>query len=219
MVTLSRKRRCSLADMVWSSQVATAETASATAANRSRPGLWSISPWPSSANQNASSASGSAATSVRAKETPISAGSNWKPRRHSRHIDESAGGSRSSSGEDIEGHLFLAFLGRALGEPLRLQREHRPVAAAQFHQLVVAAELDDGPVLHDRDPVDVPDRGEPVRDEDRRDRSRGREDPFEDLRFTSDVKLGRWLVEQHEPGPEPYRRQRPREGYALPLPA
>src|SRR5262249_24838086 len=154
--------------------------------------------------------------------TPVSAGWEGTPRRHSRHIEESAGGSRSGgsagaaaasradgspgaagaswaegppgaaaasraegspgggagscaegspgglagswadgspgggavSGEDIEGRLLLAFLGRALGEPLRLQGEHRPVAAAQPHQLLVAAVLDDRPALHDRDPVD-----------------------------------------------------------------
>src|SRR5215472_8246205 len=73
---------------------------------------------------------------------------------------ESGGG--AGSGEDIEGDLLLAFLGRALGEPFRLQREHRPVPAAQPHQLLVAAELDDGPAFDDRDPVDVPDRGEAV---------------------------------------------------------
>jgi len=75
MVTLSRKRRWILVDTVASSQVATAETASAAAANRSRSGLFSIRPSPSSLNQTASSASGSAATRARTKATPISAGS------------------------------------------------------------------------------------------------------------------------------------------------
>src|SRR5215831_15507167 len=173
MVTLSRKRRWILVDTVASSQVATAETASAAAANRSRSGLFSISPSPSSLNQTASSASGSAATRARTKDTPISAGSYRNPSRQSRHIEASAGGSRSGSaaagsGEDIEGHLFLALLRRPGGESPRLQREHRPVPAAQPHQLVVAARLDHGSVLHDHDPVDMADRGEPVRDQDRR---------------------------------------------------
>src|SRR5262249_10792636 len=202
MVTLSRKRRWILVDTVASSQVATADTASATAANQSRPGLCWISPSPSSVNQTASSASGNAAARARTNDTPISAGSQRKPRGPSRPMAASAGGSRSGgsagaravswpgpgdpagstgSGEDIEGDLLLAFLGRALGEPLRLQREHRPVPAAQPHQLLVAAELDDGPVFHDRDPVDVADRGEAVRDQDRRAGSRCREDPLEDL--------------------------------------
>src|SRR5215467_7168810 len=144
MVTLSLKRRCSLVDTVWSSQVATAETARAMTANRTRPGLWSISPSPSSLNQTASSASGSAATRARTKDTPISAGSYRNPSRQSRHIDASDGGSRSGSaaagsGEDIEGHLFLALLRRSAGESPRLQREHRPVPAARSHQLIVAS--------------------------------------------------------------------------------
>ena len=60
---------------------------------------------------------------------PISAGSYLKPSRHSRHIDRTAGGSGptapapvpAGSGEDIEGHLFLAFLGCTRGEPFRLE--------------------------------------------------------------------------------------------------
>ena len=75
IVTLSRKRRCTLVDTVCSSQVPTAETASATTAKRSRPALCSSSPLPSSSNQTASSASGSAATSARMNATPMSVGS------------------------------------------------------------------------------------------------------------------------------------------------
>ena len=95
IVTLSLNLRWILVDTVASSQVATVETARAATANRSRPGLCSSSPSPSSSNQTASSASGSAATRARTKATPISAGSYRKPRRHSRHIEESAGGSLS----------------------------------------------------------------------------------------------------------------------------
>src|SRR6185437_10050595 len=225
IVTLSRKRRCIRVDTVESSQVATAETASAMTANRSRPAWCSSSPSPSSLNQTASSASGTAATRASTKATPISVGSYRKPSKHSRHIDRSAGGSGSTgsrpaaSGEDIEGHLLLAFLGGPGGEPLRLQREHPPVPSAQRHQLLVAAKLDNGAVGDDRDPVDVPDGVEPVRDEDRRARPGGREDALEDLRLAPHVELGRRLVEQHEPRPEPHGSQRPGERHALPLPA
>ena len=75
IVTLSLKRRWILVDTVCSSQVATTETAIAAIANHSRPGLFSSRPLPSSVNQTASSASGSAAASARTKAVPISAGS------------------------------------------------------------------------------------------------------------------------------------------------
>src|SRR5215469_4587517 len=155
IVTLSRNRRCIRADTVASSQLATAETASALTAKRSSPGLCSSSPSPSSLNQTASSASGTAATRASVKDTPISAGSYRKPSRHSRHIDRNAGGSlptASWSGEDIEGHLLFPFLRRPGGEPLGLEREHPPVPAAQCQKLVMAAELHDGAVGDHRDP-------------------------------------------------------------------
>src|SRR5215469_5424098 len=150
IVTLSRKRRCTLVETVCSSQVATAETASAMTAKRSRPAFCSIRPSPSSLSQTASSASGSADTKASTNETPMSEGSQRKPSRHSRHIEDSAGGSLSGtaaggtavSGEDIETQLFLAFLRRAGCEPLRLQGEHRPVTTALRHQLVVTAQLE-----------------------------------------------------------------------------
>jgi hypothetical protein len=89
----------------------------------------------------------------------------------------------------------------------------------QPHQLVVAAELDDPAVLDDRDPVGVPDGGEPVRDEDGRALPGGGEDPLEDLHLAADVELRRRLVEQHNARAEFDRRQRPRERDALPLAA
>ena len=75
MVTLSLKRRCSRVEMVCSSQVATVETASAMMANHSSAASCLSRPSPSSLNQTASSASGTAASSASTKETPISDGS------------------------------------------------------------------------------------------------------------------------------------------------
>src|SRR5215472_4204312 len=235
IVTLSLKRRCSLVDTVCRSQVATAETASAMTANRSRPGLCCSRPSPSRVNQTASSASGTAAARARMKETPISAGSKLKPSRHNRHIEDSAGGRRSAgsrspggaacpgsvpaSGEDIEDQLLLAFLRCACGEPLGLQREHRPVAAARRQQLVVAAELGHHAVLDHGYLIDVPDGREPVRDQDRRAPPGGCQDAVEDLSFAPHVKLRRRLVKEHQPGPELDGGQRAGQGHALPLPA
>ena len=55
-----------------------------------------------------------------------------------------------------------------LDEARRLEVEHRAVAAAARHQLVVGAELDDRAVLEHADAVGVAHRREAVRDEDRR---------------------------------------------------
>ena len=48
---------------------------------------------------------------------------------------------------------------------------------------------------------------------------RGGEDAVEDLGLAAHVELGGGLVEQHEPGAQPHRAQRPGQGDALPLAA
>src|SRR5678816_3388168 len=144
MVTLSRNLRWTRVLIVRRNHVAAAETASPTAAACTSPVRCSSTPLPSSISQRASSASGSAASWDSTNETSINRGSCRYPSLHSRHIDESGGGSGSippgRSGEDVIRHPFLV-IGR--DEPLRLQVEHRPVAPAERHQLVVSAERDD----------------------------------------------------------------------------
>ena len=105
-------------------------------------------------------------------------------------------------------------------EALRLQVEHRAVAAAPRHQLVVRAELDDAPVLEHADAVGVAHRREPVRDQDRRARrgSRrgcGRRSPPRRAR-----RAGRSARRAApRPAPEPHGAQRPGQRDALPLAA
>src|SRR5690349_20156769 len=104
-------------------------------------------------------------------------------------MDDSAGGSASlfvrTSGEDVITLAFLVFA----AEPLRLQFEHRPVAAVERHQLLMRAELDDPPLLQHADAVDVAHRRKAMRNEDRRAVARGREETLEDLGFATDVQL------------------------------
>ena len=89
-----------------------------------------------------------------------------------------------------------------IGEALRLQVEHRAVAAAERHQLVMGAELDDLAVLEHADAIGEPDRREAVRDQDRRPPAGGGEQPLEDLHLAANVELRGGLVEQHQPGAE-----------------
>src|SRR5438132_7623824 len=103
----------------------------------------------------------------------------------------SAGG--RSSVEDIEIRPCLALAAKAR----RLQLEHRPVAAAGGHQLLVRAELDYVAVLENRDPIGVANRREAMRDQDRGGVPRGREDAVEDLGFAANVELRRRLGERH----------------------
>ena len=106
-----------------------------------------------------------------------------------------------------------------LDEPRRLEVEHRAVAPAARHQLVVRAELDDGAVLEHADAVGLAHGREAVRDEDRRAAARGVEDALEDLRLAAHVELGRRLVEQHDAGAGAHGAQRPGQRDALPLAA
>src|SRR4029079_16900497 len=83
---------------------------------------------------------------------------------------------RAISGEDIVDHPFLF-----LAEPLGLQVEHRPVAAAKRHEFVVAAQLAHTPVCNHAEAVSQPHRGEAVRYQDGGAVPRRLEDAFEDL--------------------------------------
>src|SRR5207247_1797537 len=152
IVTLSRKRRCTRVLTVRRNQVAVAETPRPMAAARTRPGRPSSTPLPRSISHSASSASGSAASCDSANAASINRGSWRYPSLHSRHIDESAGGNAAMltpvvpaasprcSTEDVIGRSLLVL---GCAETLCLQVEHRPVAAAFGHQLVVRSELDD----------------------------------------------------------------------------
>src|SRR5262245_34322736 len=190
MVTLSRKRRCTRVLTVRRNQVAAADTPSPIAAARVIPGRCSSTPLPRSMSHSAKRASGSAASCDSTKDTSINRGSWRYPSLHSRHIDDSAGGSGPIASEDVIGRVLL-------GEALRLQVEHGAVAAAARHQLVVGAELDDAAVLEHADAVGVADGGEAMRDEDGGALPGGGEQAIEDLRFAAHVELGGRLVEQH----------------------
>src|SRR5258708_9220871 len=73
--------------------------------------------------------------------------------------------SDSSSSAGIAGSAAVAGIA-AVAEARRLQLEHRPVAAAGGHQLVVGAELDHSAVLEHADAVGVAHRREAMRDQD-----------------------------------------------------
>src|ERR1700688_1350524 len=81
----------------------------------------------------------------------------------------------------------------AMAEARRLQLEHRPVAAAEGHQLVVGAELDHPAVLEHADAIGMAHRREAVRDEDGGGMAGGGEDAIEDLRLAAHVELRRRL--------------------------
>src|SRR5271163_2481446 len=105
-------------------------------------------------------------------------------------MDDSAGGSGSSSGEG----LICSSLLFGKMEALRLQVEHGPIAAAQRHQLVVRSQLDDVAVLQHADTVGMADGGEAMRDQDGgRLPGRGQQ-AIKDLRLPTDVELRRRLI-------------------------
>src|SRR5207247_7590015 len=174
IVTLSRKRRCTRVLTVRRNQVAVAETPRPMAAARTRPGRPSSTPLPSSMSHSASSASGNAASCDNANAASIRLGSWRYPSLHSRHIDRSAGGngampaavvraaSPRCSTEDVIGSSFLVL---GCAETLCLQIEHRPVAAALGHELVVRPEFDDAAFFEHADTIGMPYRGHTVRAE------------------------------------------------------
>src|SRR6476660_4348666 len=116
--------------------------------------------------------------------------------------------------EDVMRHALLV---RWYTKALRLQVEHRAVAAAEGHELVVRPELDDLAVLQYADAVGETDGREPMRYQNRGAPRRLGQDSLEDLRFAAHVELCRRLVENHEAGAEPNAAQRACEGNALPL--
>src|SRR5262245_7451859 len=129
IVTLSRNRRWTRVLIVCRNHVAVAEMPRATRANRTEDQSARSTPSPSSLNQRASIASGSAATSAKVNAVTISVGSYRYPSLHSRQIEESAGGNGSmpvrASGEDVIPLPFLVFN----AESLCLKIEHRAVAS------------------------------------------------------------------------------------------
>src|SRR5215469_8982543 len=198
IVTLSRKRRCMRVLTVRRNHVAAADTPSPIADPSTSPGRCSSTPLPSSINHRARSASGSAASCDSTNEANISRGSCRYPSLHNRHMEESAGGSGSIAcprlGEDVIRHAFLFRRGR---EALCLQIEHRSVAPAKRHQLVVCAELNHPAMFENADAVRLPDRGESMRDEDGGAVPRRAQQAVENLRFPAHIELGRGLVEEH----------------------
>src|SRR5690606_21325020 len=103
------------------------------------------------------------------------------------------GVARDSPARLITGCVGLA--GSAVGSWLlmtlasRLQLEHPLIAAAGRHELIVGAELDHSAAFEYADPVGVANRGEPMRDQDRREPSSGAQDAVEDLRLAAHVEL------------------------------
>src|SRR5204862_4809823 len=103
-------------------------------------------------------------------------------------------------------------------EAVGLQLEHGPIATTERHQLGVAAELDNTPMLEHADAVGVTDRRKAMRDQDCRALAGCRQDAVEDLGFAAHVELSGRLVEEHESGAEPYRAQGASERDTPPLP-
>src|SRR5215471_19522703 len=117
--------------------------------------------------------------------------------------------------EDIIGlALLLGFV-----EVLRLQVEHRAIAPAERHQLVVRAEFGDAAVFEHADAVGVAHGRETVRDQDGGVVPGRGEQAVEDFSLAADVELGGWLIEEHYARANPYGGQRPGERDALPLSA
>ena len=106
-----------------------------------------------------------------------------------------------------------------LDEPRGLELEHGAVPAADVHELVVGAVLDQPASLDHGDTVGQAHGREAVGDEDRRHAVRRREDAVEDLGLAPHVELGGRLVEQHDTRTEPDGAQRARQRDALPLTA
>src|SRR5262245_4538479 len=195
IVTLSRKRRCTRVLTVRRNHVAVADTPRPIADTITSPDRCSSTPLPSSANHTAMSASGNAESCDSTKATSMRRGSWRYPSLHSRHIDDSIGGSRSKrvsgagtavSAKDVIRRSIFVFSGV---ETLRLQFEHRSIAPALRHQLVVRTELDDASVLEHADPIGVTHRRKAMRNQNRRRVPRRREDAIEDLHLAAHIEL------------------------------
>src|SRR5262249_49569252 len=175
---------------------------------------------PSSISHKARSASGSAASWDSTSDANIIRGSCRYPSLHSRHMEDSAGGSGAIAwprlGEDV---IRRALLVGWDTKALCLQIGHRAVAPAKRQQLVVCAKLNHTAMFEDANAVGMPDGGESMRDQDGSAVPRGRQKAVENLRFATHVELGSGFVEQHHASAHFNSRQCPRQGYPLPLSA
>src|SRR6516162_5531721 len=220
IVTLSRNRRCTRVPTVRRNHVAAVEMPSPIAAPSTSPERCSSTPLPSSISHKARSASGSAAIWDSASDANIIRGSCRNPNLHSRHMEESAGGSGAIAwprlGEDV---IRRALLVGWNTEALCLQIEHRSVALATRHELVVCAGLNHTAMFEDANAVGMPDGGESMRDQDGGAAPRRRQKAVENLRFATHVELRGGFVEQHHASARFNRRQCPRQCYPLPLSA
>ena len=109
----------------------------------------------------------------------------------------------------------------SLGECPRLALEQRPIRASDVHQFVVSAVLGDVAVFEDNDAVGMADRGEAVRDQDRRDRSPSCqvliEHRVEEAQFGAGVEVGGGFVEDQQTCAALDRVECARQGNSLPL--
>src|SRR5215471_5216921 len=201
IVTLSRKRRCTRVLTVRRNHVAAADTARPIADPSTRPGRCFSTPSPSNISHKARRASGSAASCERTSDANINRGSCLYPSLHNRHMEESAGGRGSIAlpglerlGEDV---IRCAFLVRGNTEALCLQIEHRAIAPAKRHQLIVGAKLDHATMFEDADTICMTNGRESVRDQDGGATTRRGQQAVENLGFPPHIELRRGLVEQH----------------------
>src|SRR5207302_320799 len=97
-----------------------------------------------------------------------------------------------------EAVISLSLLVLAGGEALCLKVEHRAVAAALRHQLVVRAELDDLAVFEHADAVGMTHRGKSMRDEDGRAVTAGGQDAIEYLCLAPNVELCSRFIQEHD---------------------
>src|SRR5262245_9061751 len=116
---------------------------------------------------------------------PLAARSSARSPSIAAHIARSLAPTRSvsESRQDVIRFPFFVF---ARVEPLRLQIEHRLVAAALRHHLVVCPQLAHLAVLEHADAVRMTYRREPMTDQDGRHLPRRRQDAFEALRLAAE---------------------------------
>src|SRR5215213_9742578 len=131
----SAKRRLARSPTSFRNHVSVASAARSTAVAAMLPSSPSMTASASSFSPRANRASGRAAPTVVTKATTMSSGSAWYPSRSDRHSATRVDGiGTSAEGDDILVLLLFA-------EARRLEVEHRAVAPAESHELVVRAEL------------------------------------------------------------------------------
>ena len=207
MVTRSRKRRCTRVLTVRRNQVAAADSAEA-----DRRGLH---------ERSASRSSTPVAEQLQPeRQQRVGQRGELRRARTRRPSGAARGGSRActaatsttapaaaarSLGVRRGRHSVMPSSSSAAAETLRLQIEHRAIAPAERHQLVVRAELDDPAVLEHADAIGMAHGREAMRDEDGRAVARRGEQAIEDLRLAAHVELRGRLVEQDDAGAQPDR--------------